>query len=52
MNPSLKAIAVTLLAGVLTVWMTACSRDLPDRTSPTAPVHPRPMCLSTDPGER
>lgn len=29
MNPSLKAVAVTLLAGVTTVWMTACSRDIP-----------------------
>jgi hypothetical protein len=29
MNPSLKAIGVTLLASVVTVWTTACSNDLP-----------------------
>jgi hypothetical protein len=36
MNPSLKAIAVTL-AGVMTLWMTACSKDLPDEPSTGAP---------------
>ena len=39
MNPSLKAIAVTL-AGCCPL-MTACSKDLPSRNR--APVHPRPM---------
>jgi hypothetical protein len=29
MNPSLKAIGVTLLASVVAVWTTACSNDLP-----------------------
>ncbi len=33
MNSSLRAIAVTLLSGGMTVWMTACSEDLPTRTS-------------------
>jgi hypothetical protein len=37
MNPSRKAIAVTLLAGVMTVGMPACSRDLPDEPSAGAP---------------
>jgi hypothetical protein len=37
MNPSRKAIAGTLLAGVMTVGMTACSNDLPDEPSPGAP---------------
>jgi hypothetical protein len=37
MNPSCKAIAVTLLAGVMTVGMTACSRDLPDEPNAGAP---------------
>jgi hypothetical protein len=36
MNHSLKAIAVTL-AGVMTLWMTACSKDLPDEPSAGAP---------------
>lgn len=31
MNPSLRAIAVTLLAGGMTMWMIACSEDLPTR---------------------
>ena len=29
MNFSLKPIAVTLLAGAMAGWMTACSKDLP-----------------------
>jgi hypothetical protein len=37
MSPSRKAIAVTLLAGVMTVGMTACSRDLPDEPSAGTP---------------
>jgi hypothetical protein len=37
MNPSCKAIAVTLLAGVMTVGMTACSRELPDEPNAGAP---------------
>src|SRR5215210_2817563 len=31
MNSSLKATAVTLLAGGMTMWITACSEDLPTR---------------------
>jgi hypothetical protein len=42
MNPSLKAIAVTLLTGVTTMWMAACSRDVP--TEPTyEPYHGAPQ---------
>ena len=37
MNPSPKAIAVTLLAGVMAVGMEACSRDLPDEPSTGTP---------------
>jgi hypothetical protein len=37
MNPSRKAITGTLLAGVMTVGMPACSNDLPDEPSPGAP---------------
>jgi hypothetical protein len=37
MNPSRKTIAVTLLAGVMTVGMPACSRDLPDEPSAGTP---------------
>jgi hypothetical protein len=37
MNPSRKAIAVTLLAGVMTVGMAACSRDLPEEPSAGTP---------------
>jgi hypothetical protein len=36
MNPSLKVIAGTL-AGVTTLWMTACSKDLPEEPSTGAP---------------
>jgi hypothetical protein len=36
MNPSLKAIAVPL-TGVMTLWMTACSKDLPDEPSAGGP---------------
>ena len=37
MSPSRKANAMTLLAGVMTVGMTACSRDLPDEPSAGTP---------------
>ena len=37
MNPSHKTIAVTLLAGVMTLWVPACSRDLPDEPSAGTP---------------
>lgn len=37
MDPSRKAIAVTLLAGVMTVGMAACSRDLPEEPSAGTP---------------
>lgn len=36
MNPSLKPTAMTLLAGVMTLWMTACSKDLPTDPSNNA----------------
>ena len=37
MNPSRNAIAVTLLAGVMTLGVPACSRDLPDEPSAGTP---------------
>jgi hypothetical protein len=42
MNPLIRAIAVTLLAGGMTVWITACSEDLPTRpTDQPSPSTPR-----------